>query len=147
MKTAKPSAPVVGRRLRRTLGALLAIGFASTWWKFVPTKESAAAPLDPPADIKPTTESPKVVVIAIPVLLPFALPPPPTPVTPKPQARHRPRIVRVPQVAVIPTDVIPPHEPFALPPPEIPPDPPVIEETPEVPPPTTDEPRIRTRSS
>ena len=67
MKTAKPSAPVVGRRLRRTLGALLAIGFASTWWKFVPTKESSAAPLDPPADIKPTTESAKVVVIAIPV--------------------------------------------------------------------------------
>lgn len=149
MKTGKPSALVIGRRLRRTLGALLAIGFATTWWKFVPTRESVAAPIEKPPAVAESTRLP-VVVIPIPIVLPFTLPTaptPPTPPTPKPvQVRHRPRIVHPPQVAVVDPPV---HQPFALPPPvEVPPPPELPPEVPEVPPPTTDEmPHIRTRSS
>jgi hypothetical protein len=141
MKTAKLSAPVVGKRLRRTLGALLAIGFASTWWKFVPTKESAAAPIDPPvARVHSVPANAQFVVIAIPVVIPFALPTAPPP----PAPRLRKRVVHT-QIALVDA---PPRQPFALPPPpEVPTPPdvddPVIEQEPELDP----EPHIRTRSS
>jgi hypothetical protein len=160
MKTAKPSAPVIGRRLRRTLGALLAIGFATTWWKFVPTHESAAAPLEkPPATVAESTRSP-VIVLPIPIVIPFTLPtaPMPTPPTPKPvQARHRPRIAHTPVVTPeTPIAEVPTDQPFAIPPPpEVPTppeDPPIVDDPPVVvdntpPVPKTPEPRIRTRSS
>ena len=154
MKTAKPSAPVIGRRLRRTLGALLAIGFATTWWRFVPTRESAAAPLEkPPTTVAESTRLP-VVVIPIPIVIPFTLPTAPTP-TPKPvQVRHRPRIVHhTPVITPVETPVAElPHQPFAIPPPDYVPPPPIVDDPPVVvdntPPVTKDPvPRIRTRSS
>jgi hypothetical protein len=37
----KTSTNVVGRRLRRALGALLAAGFGVTWWSFVPPVAAA----------------------------------------------------------------------------------------------------------
>ena len=122
----KPSALVVGQRLRRTLGALLAIGFATTWWKLVPTSESVAAPIDPPPPATLVERVPShspVVVIAIPIVIPFALPIAPTP-APTPPKRHRPRIVRPPVVQ-----------------------PPIVAEVPETPPTNDPEPHIRTRSS
>ena len=40
-KLSKPV--VVGRKLRRYLGALLAIGFGATWWSFVPPSTASAS--------------------------------------------------------------------------------------------------------
>jgi hypothetical protein len=116
----KTSANVVGRRLRRCLGALLAAGFGATWWSFVPPvaaavirpapaiaiapelvtlhwSQSAMEPAPPPVKRKPHVHRPKadstpVVVVADPVLVPVLIPPLETP-TPDPIAVPDPQVV------------------------------------------------------
>ena len=109
----KTSANVVGRRLRRYLGALLAAGFGVTWWSFVPPaaaavlrpapaiamapelvelrwSQTAMEPATPPPIVKPEPrvhrpkpDSTPVVVVADPVLVPVLVPALETP-TPDP---------------------------------------------------------------
>jgi hypothetical protein len=106
----KSSANVVGRRLRRYLGALLAAGFGVTWWSFVPPvaaavlrptpaiamapepvalrwSQTAMEPAPPPpiAKPKPHVHRTPIVVIADPVVVPVLVPPLETP-TPDPIA-------------------------------------------------------------
>jgi hypothetical protein len=123
----KTSANVVGRRLRRYLGALLAAGFGVTWWSFVPPAAAAVVrptpaiamapelvelrwsmtamePAPPPPIVKPRVHRPKpdstpIVVVADPVLAPVLVPPLETP-TPDP--------IVVPEPQLDPVDELPP---------------------------------------
>jgi hypothetical protein len=129
----KPS--VIAVRLRRYLGALLAVGFGATWWSFIPPARAAApAPqmstcLPKPISIEPAVEP--IVEMAARIgkaIVPHAG------VTPKPRKPHR-KPKRVP-VSVPPTDT-PPTPGVGLP-----------VATPDVTPVLSDEPiRIPTRSS
>jgi len=147
---------VVGRRLRRYLGALLAVGFGAAWWSFVPRASVAEAAPPPVVASRPPVAKPIVKVLIVPTLVVV-------PVAPKPRAKPT-VIAKLRSVAtpVAPTFAVPPprppttRTPVVAPPPtpvvETPP--PVVEEVPHVvedPPVAVDEPppppRIRTRSS
>jgi hypothetical protein len=58
----KPSTSVVvGRRLRRYLGALLAVGFGAAWWSFVPhASVEASVPVAAASPTKPTKPGARV---------------------------------------------------------------------------------------
>jgi hypothetical protein len=97
----KTSANVVGRRLRRYLGALLAAGFGLTWWSFVPAAAAAV--------VRPT---PAIAMAPEPVELRWsqtAMEPPPPIVKPEPRV-HRPKPDSTPVVVVADPVLVPPLE-------------------------------------
>ena len=141
-KIASTSA-VVGRRLRRYLGALLALGFGVAWWSFEPpSRVEAAVPVIASTASPVRIAGSPVHVVAVAMVTPPA----------RPEAR-RIKHVRRPQVRPRPRPVDPPV--IETPVDELPPvveTPPVIE-TPPVPEavPVAEDPiplpPIRTRSS
>ena len=64
MSTSKKSSTpvVVGRKLRRYLGALLAIGFGATWWSFVPPSTASASV---PAETQHVRATPRAVPVTV----------------------------------------------------------------------------------
>jgi hypothetical protein len=133
MSTAK----IVGNRLRRYLGALLAVGFGATWWNLVPPAQAAAVTIV-------ETSKPKVQVA--PVVTPEPEDPPihVSMRLPDPKPKHPHKVVTVvtdpPIVALIDLQpvttpiVVPVSDPIVIPEPEPEPEPVPL-------------PRIRTRSS
>jgi hypothetical protein len=134
MSTAK----IVGHRLRRYLGALLAVGFGATWWNLVPPAQAAALTIQ-------EASKPKVVVAPVvtpepedpPIHVSMRLP------DPKPKHHHRvvtPTVVVTDPPIVALIDLQPVTAPIVVPVS----DPIVIPEPDPEPLPV---PRIRTRSS
>ncbi len=70
MTRSKTSAAVVGRRLRRYLGALLAVGFGVAWWGFIPSAEVAAAPVEAIRPRKPRKIAKRIVTTTVAALTP-----------------------------------------------------------------------------
>src|SRR5678815_4172973 len=68
MKPSKPNVTVIGRRLRRYLGALLAVGFGMAWWRFVPPAEAHAEGVvsEAPPATGPKPDAPPVATAARP---------------------------------------------------------------------------------
>jgi len=124
----KTSTAIVGRRLRRFLGALLAAGFGVTWWSLVPPAAASSGnvevvqPKVTTAKVAPTP--PRIVLLPVPIVI--AQPPhKPTPVATRPMPR-RPRFAQPPpsrQPIVVEPRVVP----IVTPPPVIEPPPVVID--------------------
>ncbi|HEX7701801.1 MAG TPA: hypothetical protein VF403_13780 [Kofleriaceae bacterium] len=132
----KTPANVVGRRLRRYLGALLAAGFGVTWWSFVPPV--AAAVIRPAPAIAMARE-----LVELHWSQTAMEPAPPPPIKrPKPHV-HRPKPDTTPVFVIadpllVPPLVTPTLDPIVVPDPQ----PEVVLE-----PVGDDFPPIRTRSS
>jgi hypothetical protein len=114
MNGPKKSASVVGRRLRRYLGALLATGFGAAWWSFVPPASKAEAA---PA-IEVTVPAKRVARARPRTVRPSTIAQPPTVSTSpslQPMPHHQPvrtRRAAVPtSVQSVPTWAQPPAEP------------------------------------
>jgi hypothetical protein len=125
----KTSANLVGRRLRRYLGALLAAGFGVTWWSFVPPAAAAVVRPTPAIAMPPELVELRWSMTAM-------EPAPPPPIV-KPRV-HRPKPDSTPIVVADPVVLVPPLEtptvdPIVVPEPQ-------LEPVDELPP-------IRTRSS
>jgi len=76
---------VVERRLRRSLGSLLALGFGAVWWSFVTPPALAASVPTMVVPVPPT-------LVASPHVLFAALEPAPPPAPPRARIRDRPRV-------------------------------------------------------
>src|SRR5262245_65641720 len=64
MRASKTStSAVVGRRLRRYLAALLAVGFGAAWWSFLPPARAEVS--EPPVARKTTPAPPRVARVAV----------------------------------------------------------------------------------
>jgi hypothetical protein len=132
--TGMTASQTVGRRLRRYLGALLALGFGTAWWSFTPPARTAAAAVMAPAPAH--VAHPKIAIANTPLRVmhrTVAL----TPVKRRPHRVHVPKppvivIEPIPVSDPIPVVVVPP-----MPEPPVVPDPPVVEDPPERFPPIT----------
>ena len=115
----KTPANVVGRRLRRYLGALLAAGFGVTWWSFVPPV--AAAVIRPAPAI---AMAPELVELRwSQTAMEPAPPPPPLPpmLQPKPHVHRKPDSTPVFVIAdpvLVPPLVTPTLDPVVVPDPQ-----------------------------
>jgi hypothetical protein len=137
VSNAKDSSKVIGRRLRRYLGGLLAIGFGMSWWSFAtpakelapmlaaldepdpvahvaarrsPVRQRAAAPIETSRAIVAMLEPADHRVAVVPVVAPERVARPFAPrVEPPPQhdTAARPRFARPPVIAKPPV-VVPP---------------------------------------
>jgi hypothetical protein len=110
MNLSKPTAAVVGRRLRAYLGALLALGFGAAWWSFVPPAKAAAA-VPVPHVVAHRVKAVPAIVTTTPHAPTNRLPHVPRPVTPRP--RHH--VVVVPPPVVVDVDVTPVVAPVVAP--------------------------------
>ena len=143
MPSNKPNVARAGRRLRRSLGGLLALGFGVAWWALVPETVAAAPP--PP---KPIGRVVQVVRVPVVVTVPIAVEPPKPRLKIVVKKRHP---VHVTTPVVIDPIKLPEFDPVA--PVVDPPDPDAIAPQPvvEIPTPVDDEPLvlppIRTRPS
>src|SRR5690349_11783146 len=73
----KTSTAIVGRRLRRFLGALLAAGFGVTWWSLVPPAAASSGGDVATANVAPVRTPPRILLLPVPIVVatPVAQPP------------------------------------------------------------------------
>jgi hypothetical protein len=148
MSTSKKPCTPVTRRLRRYLGALLALGFGAAWWSFVPPSTAAASvpvvthgkvthakvaelPSAPLRRTKRLAALPRPIRPRVHRVVPHVTPPV---IVPQPVIEPLPEIEPLPV-----TEPLPVVEPLPVEPPVV--EPPIVDDPPQKWPP------IRTRSS